>query len=89
MVVADGRVFAVGGVEPVPGSPDFVVRAYDAMTGALLWEDEFDKSGSNDQASAVATALGRVFAAGFATNAAGDTDFLLRVYDALGRRDRR
>ena len=39
-VAADaGRVVAVGSAQNHAGNTDFVVRAYDGKTGALLWKD--------------------------------------------------
>src|SRR5947208_13588718 len=57
-----------------------VARA--ASAGTLLWQDEFDLAGRADAGFAVTTAGGRAFAAGRATNQAGNADFLVRAYDA-------
>ena len=50
-----------GNVGPAP--LDFLVRAYDKSSGALLWEDQVDK-GSDDAAWRVATQGRMVFVAG-------------------------
>jgi glucose dehydrogenase len=87
-----GRVFAVGTSEEAPLQSDGLVRAYDAATGTLLWQDRFDIAGDYDAATAVATGSGCaaaarrvvdcVHVAGTVTNAAGNSDFHVRTYDA-------
>jgi glucose dehydrogenase len=73
-----GRVFA-GGSSVTAAGRTFLVRAYDARTGALLWQDEVLGSGA---ANSVATDGARVFAGGRLSRAPGDSDFLLRAYEA-------
>ena len=86
IVVHGGRVFAAGLSASVAGSnlgsADFLVRAYDAKAGTLLWEDQVDKAGGHDQALSVAAIGQGVFVAGISENAAGNWDVLLRAYDA-------
>jgi PQQ-like domain len=82
LAVQGGQLFAAGSGERGTGNQDFLIRAYDAKSGALLWEDQADKAGHNDAAFALAVRGGQVFAAGFGTNAAGNQDFLIRVYQA-------
>jgi hypothetical protein len=82
LAVWGGRVFAAGSGERGAGNQDFLLRAYEAKTGTLLWEDQTDKAGLNDAAFALAVGGGLVFAAGFGTNAAGNQDFLVRAYRA-------
>jgi putative pyrroloquinoline-quinone binding quinoprotein len=82
LAVQGRQVFAAGSSEPGAGNQDFLVRAYDAKSGAVLWEDQADTAGRNDVAFALAVRAGQVFAAGFGTNAAGNQDFLLRAYQA-------
>lgn len=66
LATAGGRLFVTGAA----GGPDadtdgsFVVRAYDAATGALLWQDLPGPGGPVNVGFEVATAGGRVFAAG-------------------------
>ena len=83
VVAANGHVFVVGnGGNPFDRTNQptaWFVRAYDAVTGAVLWHEEGAATG---QAEAVATAGGRVFVAGSALNAQGDIDFIVRAYDA-------
>jgi outer membrane protein assembly factor BamB len=52
--------------------------------GDLLWQDQLDFAGGPDAALAVAAGQGRVVAVGAAQNAAGNSDFLVRVYEAKG-----
>jgi hypothetical protein len=82
LAVWGGQVFAAGSGERAAGNQDFLVRAYEARSGALRWEDRGDTAGLNDAAFALAVDRGRVFAAGFVTNAAGNQDFLVRAYQA-------
>jgi outer membrane protein assembly factor BamB len=50
--------------------------------GDLLWQVDFDLADGDDRATAVAAAHGRVVVVGFATNAAGDTDWIVRAHEA-------
>jgi outer membrane protein assembly factor BamB len=81
-VEAEGRrVFAVGQNVTVG---TWLVRAYDARQGTVLWEDEFQPAGGfNDSGpEAIAVDGGRVFVAGSAAQSGGQVDFILRAYDA-------
>jgi hypothetical protein len=53
-----------------------------AAGGKLLWQDHFDLAGGEDVARAVAAGNGRVVVVGSVQNAAGNSDFLVRTYDA-------
>src|SRR5262245_5971456 len=91
MVVPRGtRVFTAGSSSHTQGSCtddfingncDFVVRAHDAATGALLWEDVLDKAGQRDGAYALAVRRGKVYAAGLGSNGSFTRNFLVRAYD--------
>lgn len=84
VAVEGGRVFVSGLGTSVAGAPtDWLVRAYDAQAGVLLWQNQLDRTGREDYALAVAVKGGLVFAGGSATNAAGSHDVLVRAYDAL------
>ena len=63
---------------------DWLVRAYDPATGALLWEDLTDYAGGDDfsRGPAIATDKDLLFLGGFATNLQGDSDVVVRAYDA-------
>jgi outer membrane protein assembly factor BamB len=74
-------VAGYGGNTPVHGSLNFVVRAYDPVSGAVLWEDQVDRSPDDSVASAVAIDRNRVFVAGTTGTPSGQ-DLLLRAYDA-------
>jgi hypothetical protein len=82
IVVSQNRVYAVGfGRRPVLND-DIVVRAYDAGTGVPLWTDTFDQAGGSDFSTRIAALGPRVFVAGYAADALGNTDFLVRAFDA-------
>jgi outer membrane protein assembly factor BamB len=79
------QVFVSGFVSNANFLRDFVIRAYDARTGALQWQDRVNK-GSDDFASGVLADKGRVFVSGTAFGARR-YDWLVRAYDAgTGRR---
>ncbi len=82
IAVGQGRVFAVGFGRHADGNGDLIVRAYEANTGVPLWTDAFDLAGESDFATRIAVLGSRVFIAGHASDALGNTDFLVRAYDA-------
>jgi hypothetical protein len=82
-LAAEGAtVYAAGdGALPVTGSSlDFLVRAYEDSTGALLWEDKHDEAGGADGAIGIAVRRGRVLAAGGVVGENGDVDYAVRTY---------
>jgi len=77
-----GRVFAVG-----RATSSFVVRSYEANTGELLWQDQFIPNPDlvdyfETGARGIATQQGRVFVVGVGKSGAGDSDFIIRAYEA-------
>jgi outer membrane protein assembly factor BamB len=77
IIAEDGRVFAVGTSTNNELNSDFLVRAYNAQTGALLWQDRFD-NGGGELAFAVAVQGDRVFTVGDGTGKG-----IVRVYSAI------
>jgi len=77
-------VYVVGYGGNVDASPlDFLVRAYDKASGALLWEDQVD-NGGDDVAWRVATQGQMVFVAGSTSSSPSEPwNMILRAYDAL------
>jgi outer membrane protein assembly factor BamB len=73
------RVYAVGRVLGASRTSDFTVMAFDARTGAPLWESVLNTFGT-DVAFSVSEQGERVFAVGLAANF---FDLLLRAYDGL------
>jgi hypothetical protein len=68
-------------------SRDWVVRAYDAETGRLLWSDHSGSPTDTDEANAgVVLVDGRAYALGFLADAQGAPHTLLRAYDARSGR---
>jgi outer membrane protein assembly factor BamB len=80
LAIGRGQVFAAGSGTNAAGNRDFLIRAYQAKTGVLLWEDQCDQAGLNDAAVALAAGGGQVVAGGMATNASGNFDVLIRAY---------
>jgi PQQ-like domain len=83
--VKGSRVFAAGYVENVDTALDFTVRAYNAYTGRLLWQDQFDGTTNDlsydfDMAEAVDATGRRVFVGGEAWNEGTRSDFTVRAY---------
>jgi hypothetical protein len=76
----DDALYAAGRSGPDFGNSEFMVRAYDARSGALLWDD---RSHPSTNTAAVDLALGkfRLFVAGYTTDSSTDSDFLIRAYD--------
>ena len=64
---AGGRVFTCGVVSTAAGNDDWIVRAHDAATGALLWEDRLDVAGGRDAAFDLDVRGQVVVAAGYGT----------------------
>ena len=83
VAVQGERVFTAGFVDNMHSSRDFTVRAYDAGTGELLWQDQFDgTAGGFDEAKAIAVQGEQVFAVGTVTNLGSFADFTVRAYAA-------
>jgi hypothetical protein len=55
------------------GSFQFVVRAYDAKTGAFLWQQRLDRGTTRDVAERLAADKGRVFVVGHTRGPTGST----------------
>lgn len=82
IAVKGNRVFAAGTGRTAEGAMQWVVRAYDAKTGAVLWQDRFDNGGGNSIAFAIAVKGRRVFAAGRGVVAQETAAWVVRAYDA-------
>ena len=86
----DDLVFATGlgandcDLSGLPTNCDLLVRAYAAETGQLVWEDQVDASGTDEEGSAIAVHGGRVVVAG-SRMTAGElflSHLVVRAYDA-------
>lgn len=83
VAVQGERVFTAGFVDNTHSSRDFTVRAYDAGTGELLWQDQLDgTAGGFDEARAIVVQGEQVFTAGTVTNFGSESDFTVRAYAA-------
>lgn len=76
--MSQGLVYAVGRVRGASGGSDFAIFAFDAVTGAELWESVTNLF-QVDIAFAVAGGADAVFAAGPVRNF---SSLLVRAYDA-------
>ena len=77
-----GKLFAVGTTQSSATGFDFSIRAYDARTGVLLWEDRFDGGAAvADIANSLSVAGGQLYVVGTIQHTAGDNDLLIRRYD--------
>lgn len=81
IAVDQGRVFVAGIATGADKNTDFLVRTYEAATGALLWQDQFDPAGRDDEANTLTVAGERVFVVGRAGKEVGNSDWLVRTYD--------
>jgi outer membrane protein assembly factor BamB len=81
---SQGRVFASGYAPgATPGSTDIVVRAYEALTGTLLWNSVWD-TGRDDLPQAIAAGPAAVVVVGYGGNTPGHAlDFIVRAYDPI------
>ena len=73
-----GNTLITGGATAGADDLDLLVQGYDARTGGLLWQDQYQRSGSNDRTSAVVAAGDRVFAIGTASKIGGGNIILIR-----------
>jgi hypothetical protein len=94
-VVTDQERVFVSGTAFVPGrGHDWIVRAYAADTGTLLWQSLFDLAGRSDfsRGTAIATGSGLLFVGGYGVDANGNQDWIVRAYEvrtgALAWQDR-
>jgi outer membrane protein assembly factor BamB len=79
-VATNGRVVYVAGAYGQDIEfQEIMVRAYDATTGRLLWDDRSHRSGRPTGASGIALGPNRLFVAGFAWSPT--LDFVVRAYD--------
>ncbi len=68
----------------VASNCDWLIRAYDQETGAVLWEKQVDRAGGDDQTKFVVAHGDRVLVAGTAAPAFGaaEADWWVQVYTA-------
>jgi hypothetical protein len=81
IVLNEDTVYVAGSAGEFSGNSEFLVRAYNAVDGSLLWDD---RSHASTETAAVELALGkfRLFVAGYTFDSSTGTDFLIRAYDA-------
>ena len=77
------RVYAAGSIHNQDGGNAFAIRAYDAATGRLIWEDLFNGyKYFHDAAYSVLVQGTRVFVGGFTTRPSAGRAYTVRAYDA-------
>jgi len=83
LAVSKGRVFVVGATVPEGNPTNWhrFVQAYDSKSGSLRWSDQ-DTSSISFLHTVAIDDQERLFAIGLVRNASGNTDALMRVYDA-------
>ena len=83
-IAADrNRVFVSGTVENIYTGQDFIVRAYHAQTGKLLWQDQVNGTiNQYDVGSAIAVKGNLLCVAGSLRNVGTGNDFIVRTYHA-------
>lgn len=81
VVLNEHTVYVAGSSGEFFGNSEFLVRAYNAVDGSLLWDD---RSHASTETAAVDLALGkfRLFVAGSTFDSSTGADFLIRAYDA-------
>ena len=86
--MTDLREFIAAGTQVVvtlndefAGAVEGIVRSYDGATGALVWQDRFDRGERFQQARAFATTANRVFMTGTSTSPIAD-EVVVRAYDS-------
>jgi PKD repeat protein len=73
------RVYLAGSAQDQGGYYDWLVQSYDTA-GSRLWSDQFTPGAADSSAMAVAAANKAVIAGGWARNAAGRKEWLVRFY---------
>ncbi len=83
IVAGPGAVVVVGyGGDSAGHALNFIVRAYDPLTGAVLWEDRVERQDLDAAAWNVAITRNRVVVAGTVTTTSSARDLLVRAYNA-------
>ena len=80
VVVRGDRVFVVGHADDTANNRNWIVRGYKAVEGELLWQNQFDRAGRADEATAVAIFGNTVFVGGRTDSLLGNTDFSVQAY---------
>jgi hypothetical protein len=81
ITVLGARIFVSGGSPNPLTTGDWLVRAYDARTGEVLWEDRLGTAGGNFSALSITARHDKVFAAGIGKTLT-ENDWIVRAYDA-------
>ncbi len=80
--LGDDRIVTAGlGIKTIEVS-SFILRSYDAHTGSLIAEDEFELTVDEESAAAIEAGAGRVYAVGSGLNPDGTLSLLVRAYEA-------
>ena len=83
IAVKGSSIFVAGSTYTSAGGSAFTVRAYSAKDGRLLWGDDYDREGDeNDVANAIAVQGNSVFVAGYTNTSAGGSAFTVEALSA-------
>ncbi len=83
VAATSSRVYVAGSTYGEDGGGSFTIRAYNAGTGKLVWEDRYNHySYFHDAAQSVFLQGGRLFVGGFVTLASAGRAYAVRAYDA-------
>ncbi|HUV25688.1 MAG TPA: PQQ-binding-like beta-propeller repeat protein [Methanomassiliicoccales archaeon] len=80
VAVSDGMVFAAGQGRTETGQDLFLVVAYDAQTGEMVWFDAYGNGGGENAALDIKATSGGIYAVGYVENGTGIKELFLRAY---------
>lgn len=77
-VDANGAIYVTGKSRTPNGDNDIVTLKIDGNTGSIMWQHAFDLTNADDEGTAMVLSSNgqRLYVTGYATNSAGNTDFV-------------
>ncbi len=84
VTVTPNEVYVAGTIHTVEGGNNFTIRAYNAETGKLIWQDQYNHyKYFFDGAYALALQGNKLFVGGYVTRPSAGQAFTVRAYDAV------
>ena len=77
------KVVLAGSYRDEVGNINWLIKAIDIRNGVESWEDRFDLAGGRDQINSIAINNNNVYVIGQGLNEVGNSDWLVRAYNAL------